>query len=324
MQHTANTTPLVSCITIFHNPVISFFTGAIDSIIGQTYTNWELFLVDDGSANKSSEIARKYAESCPNRITCLEHAGHQNRGMSASRNLGIENSRGKYVAFLDSDDIWLTNKLEEQVAILETYPDVNMVFGRTLIWIGWTGKRRHELRDHMLDTSPVYDNPIAGETVLKAYLNHQGRTFYPCTCSSIYRASIFRKIGNFVDEFRNANEDMAFNSKVFLAGEVFASSSSWDKYRIHRNSYWQSTMTNSGSGVKQREGLKLLDWLDSYIETSGIGNKSIQDLVRSTRVIYKHPVRHAWLDFLKSPCKNHKQVAALMIPDSIYQWLRHR
>ena len=144
MQGTVETTPLVSCIIIFHNPVISFFKTAIDSIISQTYTNWELFLVDDGSTNQSSEIALRYAASDPNRVTYLEHTGHQNCGMSSSRNLGVNNARGRYIAFLDSDDIWLTNKLEEQVAILEAYPNVNMVFGRTLIWVGWTGKRRHE------------------------------------------------------------------------------------------------------------------------------------------------------------------------------------
>ena len=117
---------------------------------------------------------------------------------------------------------------------------------------------------------------------------------------------------------------MAFNAKVFLAGEVFASSRCWDKYRIHPNSYWQSTLINTGNRTRQLEGLKLLDWIESYIETSGIENKSILDLVRSTRVIYNHPVKHAWLAFLKSPCKNHKQLAVLLIPNSIYQWLRHR
>ena len=103
--------PLVSCITIFFNAE-KFFEEAIESVFVQTYKNWELLLVDDGSTDGSTTIARNYAEHYPEKVCYLEHEGHQNRGMSASRNLGIRHAKGDYVALLDADDIWLPQKLE--------------------------------------------------------------------------------------------------------------------------------------------------------------------------------------------------------------------
>jgi glycosyltransferase involved in cell wall biosynthesis len=84
-----------------------FIEEAVESIVAQTYTHWELFLVDDGSADGSTDIALRYARRYAGRVGYLEHEGHQNQGISASRNLGIANAKGKYIAFLDADDVWL-------------------------------------------------------------------------------------------------------------------------------------------------------------------------------------------------------------------------
>src|SRR5512147_1824882 len=102
--------PLVSGVIIFWNAE-RFLQEAIESVLAQTYPSWELLLVDDGSTDGASEIARSYAARHPERIRYLEHPGHRNRGMSASRNLGLQQSRGALVAFLDSDDVWLPEKL---------------------------------------------------------------------------------------------------------------------------------------------------------------------------------------------------------------------
>ena len=111
--------PRVSPIVIFLDAK-SFFGEAIESIIGQDYADWELLLVDDGSTDGTADIARRYAELDSQRIRYLSHPGHENRGMSASRNLGIREARGEYLAFLDADDTWLPGKLTRQVAILDS------------------------------------------------------------------------------------------------------------------------------------------------------------------------------------------------------------
>src|ERR671932_218944 len=114
--------PSVSVITIFLDAE-KFIREAVESVLGQTYKDWELLLVDDGSTDGSTQIALEYTEQYPGKIRYLEHPGHQNRGMSASRNLGLSHSEGRYVAFLDADDVWVAHKLEQQVTILGSQPE---------------------------------------------------------------------------------------------------------------------------------------------------------------------------------------------------------
>lgn len=137
---------LVSVIIIFLNAE-KFIEGVIKSVFAQTYDHWELLLVDDGSTDTSTDIALRYAEQFPEKVRYLEHANHQNRGMSASRNLGIRNAKGEYIAFLDADDVWLPHKLERQVAILGSQPEVAMVYGLVLYWYSWTGNPEDTQRD---------------------------------------------------------------------------------------------------------------------------------------------------------------------------------
>src|SRR4051812_22103421 len=106
--------PAVSAIIIFLNAE-RFLSEAVESVIAQTHKDWELLLVDDGSADGSTTLAQGFAARHPDRVRYLEHPAHQNRGMSASRNLGLANSTGDHVAFLDADDVWLPHKLAEQL-----------------------------------------------------------------------------------------------------------------------------------------------------------------------------------------------------------------
>ena len=96
--------PLVSVVLIFWNAE-RFIAEAIESVFAQTYRTWELLLVDDGSSDSSTTIARSYSERDPQHMHYLEHPGHVNHNMSASRNLGIGNAQKAYVAFLDTDDV---------------------------------------------------------------------------------------------------------------------------------------------------------------------------------------------------------------------------
>ena len=86
--------PLVSIVTIFYNAPVGFFEEAIASVRAQTEPGWELLLVDDGSTDESAVVARRAAAADPERVRVLTHEGGVNRGMSASRNLGIAAARG--------------------------------------------------------------------------------------------------------------------------------------------------------------------------------------------------------------------------------------
>src|SRR5579884_627502 len=94
--------PRVSAVIIFWNAE-RFLAEAVESVFAQTFDDWELLLVDDGSTDGSTAMAQEYANRNPDRAHYLEHEHHANRGRSASRNLGIRHAAGDYVAFLDAD-----------------------------------------------------------------------------------------------------------------------------------------------------------------------------------------------------------------------------
>lgn len=106
---------LVSIITPNYN-CARFISQTIESVLAQTYTDWEMLIVDDCSTDGSYEIALEYAAK-DSRIKVFRN--EQNSGAAISRNRAIEESKGEYLAFLDSDDLWMPEKLEKQIAFMQ-------------------------------------------------------------------------------------------------------------------------------------------------------------------------------------------------------------
>ncbi len=112
----------MSCVMIFLDGA-RFIDEAIRSVVAQgADVAWELVLVDDGSTDASTAIARRWAAADPARIRYVEHAGHANRGMSASRNAGVAAARGEHIGFLDCDDVWLPSALSHGLRVLPLTP----------------------------------------------------------------------------------------------------------------------------------------------------------------------------------------------------------
>ena len=103
---------LVSIIMPNYNGA-KYLQETINSVLAQTYTNWELLFVDDCSTDNSLEIVRSYQDS---RIKILQN--DKNSGAAVSRNYALREAKGKWIAFLDSDDLWTPNKLTEQIAYM--------------------------------------------------------------------------------------------------------------------------------------------------------------------------------------------------------------
>jgi glycosyltransferase involved in cell wall biosynthesis len=110
--------PQVSIIIPTYNRA-HFLPDAIESVFAQTYRNWELIVVDDGSTDNTKEVVEKYGSR-------VRYFYQENKGPGAARNLGIRQARGEYIAFLDSDDMWMPEKLERQVRLFEREPDVGL------------------------------------------------------------------------------------------------------------------------------------------------------------------------------------------------------
>ena len=149
MSRTDRDVNVVSVIMPFLNTPERYLREAISSVQDQTYPHWELILINDGSESEISAVARNIASDDPDRIIYLSHPGEGNRGTSRSRNLGIEKASGELIAFIDADDVWLPDKLEEQVEVLARFPDAEMLCGNTLYWYSWSGRDPDQTRDHM-------------------------------------------------------------------------------------------------------------------------------------------------------------------------------
>jgi glycosyltransferase involved in cell wall biosynthesis len=249
--------PRVSVVIIFLNAE-PFLGEAVESVFAQTYRAWELLLVDDGSTDASSTIARHYAETTRGRVRYLTHAQRANRGMSASRNLGVQHASGEYVAFLDADDVWLPRILEDQVAILETHANAAMVYGPLQYWFSWTGDADDRTRDRVEGLGVPPDTIVHPPRLLPLFL--QDRAAVPS--GVLVRRTAITAVGGFDEAFRGEYEDQVFCAKICATRPVFASGRSWYRYRQHRGSCVAEGL-RTGATLEAR--VTFLRWLRGYL-----------------------------------------------------------
>ncbi len=120
-------TPRVSvCIPSYN--YAGYLSETLDSILAQTFSDYEIIVVDDASTDDSQAIAESYAGKYPNTVRVFTHAGRVNKGISATCNLAIEQARGEYLAWLGADDSWYPDKLACQVSELDLNPEVGLTY----------------------------------------------------------------------------------------------------------------------------------------------------------------------------------------------------
>jgi surface carbohydrate biosynthesis protein len=289
--------PMVSVIIIFLNAQ-KFITEAIESVFAQTYRNWELLLVDDGSTDASTDMARRYAQQHSVKVRYLEHEGHQNQGMSASRNLAIRSAAGEYIAFLDSDDVWLPHKLEQQIAILESQPDAAMVYGPPLIWYSWSGNAQDRQDDFIQQDLGVPLNTLVKPPTLVAFfLEKAKRGGTPLPSGMMLRRDAIKLAGGFEESFRGMFEDMVFNTKLCLAAPVFVANACWLKYRQHPEACCTvGTSTGRFHGAR----LNFLNWLEAYLLAHGMKGSEVWKILQRKFWPYRYPIRYRLFNRVQS------------------------
>ena len=308
--------PLVSVIIIFLNEE-RFIREAIESVFAQTYENWKLLLVDDGSTDASTKIARRYAEQYPERVRYLEHDGHQNRGMSASRNLGIRHAKGKYIGFLDADDFWLPEKLAEQTTILSLYPDAAMVCGPVEWWYSWTGDPDDKARNHVVAPAVQIDTLVQPPKLVTSILKTETVT----TTSSLLRRDAIETLGGFEDSFYGLYEDQVFCAKLSTQLPVFVAGKCWYRWRKHPDSSCAVAVQTGNYGDAR---LTFLQWLKKYLAEQNIEDTEVWKVLRRELWKCQHPnlsghVRRSW-----RPEEWFKNLAKRTLPIPVQRWFRTR
>lgn len=254
---TPTTVPRVTVITIFHNAE-AFFRDAIESVLAQGFEDFELLLVDDGSADRSTAIALDYAAR-DHRIQYFSHPGRSNRGMSATRNVGLSAARGEFVAFIDADDRWRPCKLMEQIELLDRMPDVDAVGGSVVYWKSHAGGS-----DRIVPTAHVRDRPIPpGEATVKLY--PLGRAHAPSMSDLLFRRSAIECVGGFEETFTGAYEDQAFLAKFYLSSTLYVTKNIWSDYRIHPASCVARVARHGTYDASRRS---FLEWFEDYLADS--------------------------------------------------------
>jgi len=121
------TNPLVSVITPTFNRA-DFIEHAVNSVLKQTYSNFELFIVDDGSTDDTRKRLDNALED-----PRVHYLYQPNQGQSVARNRGITESKGDFICFLDSDNAWFPNKLERSLLEFESFPEAHVVYGDNIL-----------------------------------------------------------------------------------------------------------------------------------------------------------------------------------------------
>jgi glycosyltransferase involved in cell wall biosynthesis len=278
-----NGTPLVSVVTCFLNAG-QFLQESIESVLSQTYEAWELLLVDDGSDDASTGIARQRALQNAAKVRYFEHCGHANRGSSASRNIAIRHARGEYVAILDADDVFLPQALERRVAVLQSHPEIGMVYGPALLWHSWTGDANDQARDReqRLHLAPgtVFPPPAYCAYLLDYH------AAIPSPCTVLIRRRLVEEVAGFEDSFHDLFDDQVLFIKISLAAAVLVSGECDSKYRQHAGS---TCAVADRAGRTDAARLVYLDWVKRYLSEQGIRDHLVWKALNSIRLRFQWP-----------------------------------
>jgi len=150
--------PRVSVVIPTYNSA-AMVEEAIESVLAQTYRDFEIVVIDDGSTDNTEDVAYRFGER-------VRYFKQENQGVSAARNIGIKQSLGEYVAFLDSDDLWLPEKLAEEVPWLDGDPKLGLVYCDWTVVSGETVLHSSYLRDLPATSGYVFDELIQSGFIL--------------------------------------------------------------------------------------------------------------------------------------------------------------
>lgn len=212
-----------------------YLAAAVESVIAQTFGDWDLVIVDDGSTDRTAAIARDFSRRHPDRIRVLSQG---NAGVTVARNAAIRAAGGTHFAFLDSDDLWPPIKLERQAALFAAQPDLAFAYSGYLL-IDEAGRPTREVRPdprfqgRIQDLLWLEDNEIVGATLM-------------IRRDALFEAGLF-------DERLKGSENLDLRLKLARLGPVAFVDEPLYSYRRHEDSL------TSQDGLMSEQFLKLVE-----------------------------------------------------------------
>jgi glycosyltransferase involved in cell wall biosynthesis len=213
--------PKVSVIIPTYN-YDRFLGEAIHSVLAQTFQDFELVVVDDGSTDNTKQVVSNFADER------IKYIYQQNQGVSAARNTGISACCGDYVALLDADDVWVPQKLELQVKILDSRPDIAAVCSDVYVVDAHTGVTINRFWNDGRRLGTF--NPHMAPKKLLRRLLARGCFIHPS--STIFRRVVFDEVGLF-DESLQTHEVWELSVRILLHFDIALIDTPLVKYRQH-------------------------------------------------------------------------------------------
>ena len=222
--------PKVSVITAAYNHV-EFVQQSVESVLNQTYKDFEHIVVDDGSTDGTAEVLRSFG-------TQIKYFRQQNCGTAAAINRGIRESSGEYIAILDSDDVWLPEKLDRQMRCFAQQPEAGMVYSRAQII-----DRRGEVSNQ---GEPIGHSAGDFDCAYKEILKDDGIP----VLTALTRRACFDDVG-FFDERLKAISDWEFWFRLALKWKIVFLPDVLALYRIHGHNTFIG-LNRSGQVARER------------------------------------------------------------------------
>ncbi|MCX7927272.1 MAG: glycosyltransferase [Candidatus Omnitrophica bacterium] len=216
--------PKVSVIIPTHNDG-KYISEAISSVLEQTYSDFEIVVVDDGSIDNTEIIVHQYLNNFPQKI---KYFFQKNSGPSAARNKGIREAKGEYIAFLDADDVWLPSKLTIQLSFLESFESIGAV-GCGVYDIDESGNIIKVIRGNEITKKMYFCRDLIIRNVIGGGPS-----------GVLIRREVFDKVGLF-DESLRGSEDRDMWLRIEEMYEIANIDEPLVKTRIYSDSYSKNT-----------------------------------------------------------------------------------
>ncbi|HEX8429496.1 glycosyltransferase family 2 protein [Hymenobacter sp.] len=220
----------------------------LESVLAQSYPHWECLLIDDGSTDNSRTVAEEYQS----RDARFQYHYQVNKGMSAARNYGIARAQGKYIQFLDADDLLAPQKLEIHAAFLEAHPNVDLVYGDVRCFRHGEPAKLSCSFD-MLDTPWMPRVSGQGEVLINALIKKN----IMAVNAALVRIELIQRVGLVAEDLRSV-EDWEYWVRCAMAGAYFQydeNPNAWALVRVHPSSTSHNMLKMHEHEVKVRKKL---------------------------------------------------------------------